>query len=385
MAFLLGSTGWAAGPSAVHEKGFLGNYVVGYCDTVIYDATKPYAQFGYQGPAPLFVQIWHPLNDVPETSALTYGDLQQRQVPENLKAVWHQLVLHNDTAFVNYNLLETLGTLEPVTYGAHTPFEVLQSIKTIRTASFFSRLSKKRNYPVIVYHHGAQGLSDENCRMAEYFASRGYIFVSANFHLPFANLPLGSLPYEAWEVFLNDQHLAKTVIQFAQGLSKSDALFYVGHSWGAQEGWRFLHEPGWADAFVSLETTLEYHSGDTAFIRELWPQVYQTLVTEQRRLDLPVMLFANTLEDAPFGFFENKAARMYHVSERDTFEHGAYTSAYLLRYDLRETYAQSDTLLLKKRLVLYEKHLELMHAFFQAVMRGKELETGSFRPYFYLH
>ena len=44
----------------------------------------------------------------------------------------------------------------------------------------------------------------------------------------------------------------------AESLTRSNKLFYIGHSWGAQAGWYTLHEKNLADAFVSLETTIEF-------------------------------------------------------------------------------------------------------------------------------
>jgi len=36
-------------------------YAIGYTDTILYDNMYPYAEYGYEGPAPLFLQVWHPI------------------------------------------------------------------------------------------------------------------------------------------------------------------------------------------------------------------------------------------------------------------------------------------------------------------------------------
>ena len=117
------------------------------------------------------------------------------------------------------------------------------------------KLELDTNFPVIVYHHGNQGPSDENYLMAEYFASRGYIFVSANFELPFANHSFG---YREGNIKKPNTSTPKKLIEFAKSISSSEQLFYVGHSYGAQVGFCILHEEGLADAFVSMETTMEF-------------------------------------------------------------------------------------------------------------------------------
>jgi pimeloyl-ACP methyl ester carboxylesterase len=63
-------------------------------------------------------------------------------------------------------------------------------------------------------------------------------------------------------------------------LANGNKVFYIGHSWGAQEGWCTLHEPGLADAFISLETTMEWKT-DTAEVRDKWPHVLDAITTAQ--------------------------------------------------------------------------------------------------------
>jgi hypothetical protein len=106
------------------------------------------------------------------------------------------------------------------------PTEVLDLIKLTQTRSTRLKLEPDLNYPVIVYHHGSQGMTDENSIMAEYFASRGYIFVSANFHLPYPNTIYGLLPYDLEKDNKHNQSSARNVIHFAKSISTNNQVFY---------------------------------------------------------------------------------------------------------------------------------------------------------------
>src|SRR5690606_34502193 len=146
---------------------------------------------------------------------------------------------------------------EPIDYGNLSHAEILKKIKDTPTQTVRSKLTKK-TFPVIVYHHGSQGLSDENSIMAEYFASHGYIFISCNFHLPYPDMPFGLLPYDLETKSKHNQSSAKTILKFARNLAQDKGVYFIGHSWGAQEGWCFLNEENYADAFISMETTIEF-------------------------------------------------------------------------------------------------------------------------------
>src|SRR5690606_5623430 len=127
------------------------------------------------------------------------------------------------------------------------------------------------DFPVIVYHHGSQSNSFENVAMAEYFASRGFVFVSSNFHLPFENKSFGLKPFDRYIAGEEEQSL-QTVVEFAQSLSTSSAVFFIGHSMGAQMGLRTFDENPTIKGMVSLETTLEFKE-DYEQIKEMWPEV----------------------------------------------------------------------------------------------------------------
>jgi hypothetical protein len=151
-----------------------------------------------------------------------------------------------------------------------------------------------------VYHHGGQGLSDENFILAEYFASRGYIVVASNFHLPFKNKIYG---YEG--IVFDDTELPKSVIQFTKTLTISEQLYFIGHSSGAQVGFKFLYEDDWANAFVSLGTTLDGYSVDDLKSEDGWSKLSK--IIDEHKLDyaIQILMIANTQKEKKFPFSMN--------------------------------------------------------------------------------
>ena len=351
----------------------LGGREVGFFDALVYDDDGTYEEFGYSGAAPRFVQVWYPLTAPATGGFLTYGALRERSVPDPLGRVYSELCARMDESLVAYDLTETVGSHEPIDYAPHTVEEVLEAVKSCPTRSRRARPEGPLDVPVIVYHHGSQGLSDENFVMAESFASKGYAFVSANFHLPRAGQPYG-----LHEGITDDDAALRAVIRFARALTTNDTLFFIGHSWGAQVGWCRLHEPGLAQAFVSMETTLEGKT-DLDEIRDKWPFVHEALTTRGRTLPIPVLHFACTGSDGPFTYFVGRCATdMYQLSARRPFEHESYTATYLLRGQFRDRFPQPDSDLLQQQLELHAEHLRAIEAFFHSVRAGEPFPEPAF-------
>lgn len=257
-----------------------GDHSINYTDTVIFDSSIDYAQFGYDGKAPMFVQTWYPGKTVADSEFLLYRDFQVDDIPEHLSRVYGDLNEEINQIFIRDAILLKMATGDDMDYREKTVQEVFEKVISYESRSIRSDILRKLDFPVITYHHGSQGLSTENSVMAEYFASHGYIFVSANFHLPYQNTTYGLLPFELEKENRHDQRSAKTLVGYARSLTKHKKLFFIFHSWGAREGWCFLNEPNQADGFVSLETTIEYKN-DPEVIQEIWPYVYEALVTEK--------------------------------------------------------------------------------------------------------
>lgn len=362
----------------------MGKNEVGYCDSLLFDSEITYSQYSYSGSSPLFIQIWFPLKKSSNNSYMTWGDFRNRKVPENLRDVYAELSNKLDESAISYNIANDINDDEPIDYGNLTNQDILNQLKQIQTRSKSSPITNTA-YPVIVYHHGSQGLSDENSTMAEFFASHGFIFISSNFHLPYPNMPFGLLPYDLEVKSKHDQSSAKAILQFARTLAKNKPVVFVGHSWGAQEGWCFLHEDNYADAFVSMETTIEFKN-DSTRIKELWPFVYDAIKVKRNQFSIPILHFAATDEDKCFEFFKHTTiAQNIQAVIKQPFAHNSYTSLYMMRYFLNQDIVQPDKEILKNQIELYADHLELILAFFDSIQKKKSLTTQEFEDRFYLN
>ncbi len=368
----------------------MGPYGIGFCDTVVFNNQirfdflpkngSSYTQYNYQGPTPLFVQIWHPIQTT-ERPYLNFDAFRKRELSSPLQSVYAPLISKMDSFFVQYNIIEDFVNYDSIGYGGLSYYQVLDTLLQQPTKSQYKRIAGLSNYPVIVYHHGGQGLSDENYIMAEYFASNGYIVVSSNFHLPFEDKMYG---YEGIE--FDDTALPKTVINFAKTLTSNNALYFIGHSAGAQVGFKFLFNDNVVKAFVSLETTMEGRPVDYLLSEDGWPELAHTIQDHQLDYTLPILMLANTQTAAPFPLFDAlENAPITQVSQKKVFGHESYTSGYLMRYLHRHQFSQPDTTIMANQLYLYQEQLQLIHSFFNGIEKEQTMDLQAFQDDFFIN
>lgn len=362
------------------------DFQVGFQDTLLFDSKFNYEAYNYSGKKPYFIQIWHPIekrnvqpiDDQNETHHhLIINDLFDFHQYANLELVQQQIKKNNKEIFVRDFIEENLITGHANDYGNYSYDEIFNLIMNIETQSIYSSLKEATSFPVIVYHHGSQSNSFENFAMAEYFASRGFIFVASNFHLPYENSIWGLKPFDKL-IKNEDEESLKNVVKFAQGLSNSPFIFFIGHSLGAQMGFRTFDMDTTIKGMVSLETTIEFKK-DYEKINEMWPEVFHKIVIEKANYPFPVLLCAATGQEGSFNFFDKlNAPQITFASTNEEFDHNAYTSLFYLRYFLENKVQQSDKEILKDRLNLYVKHLELINDFIIQIMNNeqkKNIET----------
>jgi len=343
----------------------LGNHQIGFCDTVIYDTDVQYVQYGYEGSKPIFCKIWFPTEQANYSNYLKFGDFNKENVPDELSKVHQELLNRKDEIFIRDGVAFDISSGDSIDYGNLNLDEVLVQINLMETRSKVSIIQSKLNYPAIVYHHGNQGLSVENTIMGEYFASKGYIFISANFHLPYPNTIYGLLPLSLESAKMHNQSTPKAVIQFAKTLTDSDELTFIGHSWGAQEGWCFLNDSLQSSAFVSMETTIEYKT-DSSIIKDLWPYVYDAIKIKNNKFSIPILLFAAQDVNMSFDFFKGLSRKeMIYASYLEPFSHNSYTSLLMLRYFLNNSLKQPDKDIMLTQIKGYSTHLELISSFLE--------------------
>lgn len=340
----------------------LGDHQVGFMDTLILDEKYDYKAYDYIGQKPYFVQIWHPVKKKNKSDYLKVKDLFVFKQSPDLKTVQEQLTAEYKNLFIRDYLTENLENGKANSYGMYSCEDVLDLIGEIETRSIPDSTIGDSGFPVIVYHNGSQGHPFENFAMAEYFASRGFIFVSASFELQFENCPFGMLPYERFRTNEYEESL-KTITKLAKSLSNSPSIFFIGHSLGAQMGLRTFGQDTIIKGMVSLETTIEFKT-DYEVVKDRWPEVYQKVITEKVNYPFPILFCAATGEKKPFNFLENiKAPQTTYASTKTEFEHNAYLSIFYLRYFLDNKIQQPDKEILGNRLPLYIKHLDIMYDF----------------------
>lgn len=166
-------------------------YAIGFADTLLFNDSLHYTGFGYDGPAPLFVQAWFPVEDAPRTPLLTGHQLRDVHVSGSLERVHAELLLRMDSAFIEYDLRYAFNNDSLIDYAPFNVEQVKDTLMAMPTSARRARLRTDTARPVIVYHHGSGGFSDENRAMAETFASFGFIVLACNFHWPLENRPYG--------------------------------------------------------------------------------------------------------------------------------------------------------------------------------------------------
>jgi dienelactone hydrolase len=370
------------GQGSYYDHIEFGKYRINYSDSIIYDPEIKYKQYGYSGSSPLFVQIWFPSIKSKVEKRLKFGEYKLNKVPAELSQVYEKLTAQMDEMLIRDGIENDIVTDTPINYGNLTTHEILQKINLSHTISSRSKIDSKLDYPVIVYHHGSQGMSFENSVMAEFFASHGYVFIASNFHLPYEGTLYGLLPYQLEKENKHNQSSAKALINFAKSISTQDKIFFIGHSWGAQEGWCFLNDSNWVDAFVSLETTIEFKT-DTTRIKELWPYVWDAIKVKRNKFSIPILLVASEDGDTNFDFFKNiNSNEIIFASYKKPFAHNSYTSMYMIRYFLRKDINQPDSEMLLSQIKGYSEHLKMILAFFKSLLKNEKLNLSPFNKSF---
>lgn len=371
--------------SAMFAQVSYGTYQVAYCDTILFDSTYQYDQFGYLGPAPLFVHIWYPTKAYADTAYLSIGDFTNKALPEGLRGVYEQLKIKEDEILIRDAIESDFLTGETNDFGDYTHADLSSLVKKLKTQSVQGETPVRLDFPAIVYHHGSQGISYENYTMAEFFASHGFVFISANFHLPYEGIQYGLQPYAIYEKCRTTQGGLRAVMRFAKDLCPDQKTSLIGHSWGAQEGWRLLLDDKLADTFVSLETTLEYKQ-DTNQIKEMWPELYHALDDKNKSMQIPVLVLAAKDEGLSFNVFRQTCSNhCTFASYSKPFDHNSYAAIYTNRYLLGNQIEMTDSSYLKAQLYGYDRHLELILAFLQNGSYTSFDKQKEFRPHFEFH
>ncbi len=369
----------AVAQNPFYENLAFGKYNIAFHDTLIYNTNAEYESYGYKGPAPLFVQVWFPTDKSNTHMPMTFGELADQRIPKNLRRMFFQLSLHQDTSMF-WLIEENMESGDQISYGDLRTEDILHHLKDLPTSSFRMPFPKILEFPVVIYGHGAQSLGEENYVLAEYLASHGYVFISCNNHLPHERGPYGMSHVKGI-----DTTTTKTLVRFARGLCPGQKFSLMGHSMGAQRIWAFVHEPDWAKAFVSLETTLEFYEKEKT--DTLWPELSKVMNEHHLDYHVPTLMMANDghQKDFDFVFFDRIAnAKLIQAISKKEIDHEAYTSIALMRFLLKEDFPQPDEIYLQDQFQAYIRHLRLSKDFLDKEIKGEKLELEQYKEDFYI-
>jgi dienelactone hydrolase len=376
LSFCIASTA-CLGQTSFYETFPIGPLPIGYQTFVLYDSSASYSEYEYSGVRPIFGQEWHPCHEL-DAPGLTYADFRTRTLSPSLIPPYQALVAHMNNAFIEYDLAHEYTNWDILNY--NDPItevqEIVQGLPTLSHACSQSPdIGEIKG--VVVYHHGAQGLSDENYLLAELLASHGYVFLSANFHWAYEGFGYGSGPFLG-----HDASALQRLIRRAQSQYANKPIFFIGHSWGAQMGWLYLeNEP--INGFISLETTLEFKKDDNV-IAEYWPEMHKKLTNELPSYNFPILSMANTQSDQVFSLFAPFGRPAYHVSAKADFGHECYTSIFLMRTLFYHRIFQPDTEVMRRQINLYHHHARFILAALDAWSTGQSFDTSQFEDDFFI-
>jgi hypothetical protein len=351
-----------------------GRYNVGYRDTVIYDSSEIFSFNDYLGIKPYFLHIWYPSYDKTKTRTnfqfQNYWDFhtteQNEELLKNIKSIYCDQTF-NAEEFPNVIL--------------NQPVLVHYKGKLI-----------KNKLPIILYHHGSQGIGLENTKLCEYFASHGYIVISPNFSLPsdlisklipssgfktqFNLAELTPENMESIETMMNNAELKN--IDFILNFIKESPEFAekkivgIGHSHGAQR--LFLSDKDISNRFdkiIALHTL--YEEDDPNEICEIRPFDCQVLNDNLNYFTTPTFFIApfylkNEKIIKPDFSFHQKFPSANCIALNSTMEHNAFISDWL-------TYAIDLGIVPKERTSDYYEVLKIC----LCIVKNKKLKSTNFR------
>lgn len=328
---------------------------LGFADSLLFDASQSYHYGDYQASRPLRVMAWFQAKPS-NRGFLTFGELLMGVSTHNRNA-WDaqqqqaKLECWRDNAFVDLATAEALGAAEDLENDQH-------HLMLLATDAQSHDWPAAGQFPVVIYHHGSRGFGAENYQMAEKWAKAGFLVLAADFHLPHLQWAYGLA-----EGIDSSMASLRCLFAFAQRLAGKQAIYFAGHSWGAQQGWRFLAEDAPPiKGFISLETTLEYKT-NAAEIADKWPYLYESFISKGLKVKVPVLAVAARTGSLPFPFLSHKTtgwqAQLGVVPE---FAHEAFTSLPFLRLHLP---MQPDDQLLRAQQGLYHDLGKLLLHFLQ--------------------
>lgn len=272
-----------------------GPYEVGYRDTILYKQDEHFKFKNYDAAKPFFTMIWYPAKPAPGTPDMTLIDYWRFNGSEQcseLYSRWHKNFADVQDTFSLARIQNVVG------FPSGLSSKVLFDSITATTVHAKYRIpAVEGRFPCVLFHHGAQGMPDENSVTCEFLASHGFVVVSSSFSWP--------LEDHGWHTSVTDTTFdAATDIGFmaekagaAVGVD-AEHLFAIGHSWGAQELIAFdARKEKPFKSIIALHTTLEPFDLETA--RKYWGSLVTLMQDSAGAMTTPTCILAPTDLDLP--------------------------------------------------------------------------------------
>jgi hypothetical protein len=334
--FLLSAIKIFSQKSNFDESLTFGKYSVGYKDTIIYDSLEVFSYNSHQGYKPYFTHIWYPC-------------IKSNSVSEHFKYTdyWE---FH--TSKENEELLNMLMQIySSKTFGSQNfPEIVLNQISSVN----YRAPQLKNKLPIILYHHGSQGIGIENSKLCEILASYGYIVISANFTLPSDIVPK-LIPSSSFKTKfdltnLDDEIMSKIDDEMSNAefrnidfflksikklhLSSNGKIIGIGHSHGAQL--LFLSDRDKIDRFdkvIALHTM--YEEDKPSEICEIRPRDCDVIDSYKHFFSTPKYFVAprfykNDSIHRPDFTFQQKIPNSFFIELNEPIDHNAFVYDWLI-------------------------------------------------------
>ncbi len=309
-----------------HDVGFRSEWLLdfGRSYRATFDDGSSYG--GEKAPRPLLVNLWYPAPPDPSAPRMRHRDYLSIESDDPDLAAFA-------AALRRYNLeviaREVTGLeLDELDDPARARFEATLDARTVSRRG--APVAEGR-FPVVIYHAGHGSSFEDNAVLCELLASHGYIVIGSAFqHGDGSGLGTDT---DAGSIADID-----ALVRFARGLDHAEwsRIALIGHSGGAQLGFRYAARPGSAiDAFVSLDTTEDYYGLSATF----WS--FPAEVLENRdHVTVPILVAANS--HAVFLLADSLAsADRYYLTVRDV-AHNEFISQGLMASDFEARSEAAD-------------------------------------------
>lgn len=346
-----------------------GPFQVGYKDTIIIKQNEAYNFYNYKGGKPFFISIWYPAKSDTNIPYMKQKEYWNYSVTEDTETISDTLKQLYQQAFKDYGICTNHNNLKAIKFRKKQQ-RIFDSI--IETKVFAKRnlKSMNREFPCILYHHGAGGSSDENAVFCEYLASQGWVVISSNYHWPIENgQGLANYHSNSSFDFCSD---VKFVSDFAGSLPYTDKekMVYSGHSAGGQIG-LFMNSrrENPFKLFLLYDMTIEWKS--KKILKQRNPLVDSLLVNHSDKITTPTIMITSPQEFSTkmnreiivppsFNIFRNlDNVALTFVSAHQPIAHDNFISQGTYRSIFIDQFKQKDAKKVKQDFIMYHQIVQM--------------------------